>query len=97
MVGGRRRMDGNRAAFLSDTLFARDSGWYGFLNAADRVRPRLVWLTAGSWDDAMSLNDVVFTDVLHGRRSAMTVPSPGRAGSPWSPTTAVRRGNRRRG
>ena len=57
----------NRMAFLRDTLFARDSGWYSFLNAADRVRPRLVWLNAETLYEAGSLNDVVFTDVLHGR------------------------------
>lgn len=55
-----------RRAFAQETSFARDAGWYRFLQAVNDRRPRGSWFSEGLPAEALNMNDVVFTDRLHG-------------------------------
>ena len=55
-----------RRAFARETSFARDAGWYGFLSAVYARMPRASWFSEEPPAEAVSMNDVVFTDRLHG-------------------------------
>ncbi len=61
-----------RRAFARETSFARDAGWYGFLRALNDRRPRGSWFAEGPPAEVMSMNDVVFTDRLHGEAAGYT-------------------------
>jgi photosystem II stability/assembly factor-like uncharacterized protein len=65
-LGVGREWSRYRRAFVRETAFARDTGWYGLLQAVDDLRPRRTWVAFSSWGEFVSLNDVVFSDVLHG-------------------------------
>lgn len=62
-TGGEWRVE--HRAFLQETAFASQTGWFRMLKALNAVTPRLS-VYSGDGEDQLSLNDVAFTDALHG-------------------------------